>query len=350
MTDHPTPPLAVTMGDPAGIGGDLTLMAWLRREDGPLPVFMAVDDPDRLRTLARRLTLPVPVVEISTPEQAAAQFPTALPVLPVRLPSPASPGQPDPGHTEAVLTSIRTAVAFCRSGAAGAVVTQPINKKVLQDGGFAFPGHTEFLAHLAAEDGKPDPLPVMMLACPALRVVPVTIHQSLRSVPESLTTDLIVERGRITADALRTQFGLPAPRLAIAGLNPHAGENGAMGTEDLAVVAPAVDRLRAMGIAATGPLPADTLFHAEARATYDAALCMYHDQALIPIKTLDFHGGVNVTLGLPFIRTSPDHGTAYALAGTGTANPSSFLAALRMAGLMASARERARVFAVPGNR
>lgn len=335
MTDCTPAPLAVTMGDPAGIGGDLTLMAWLRRQSDALPVFLALDDPDRLRHLARHLALPVPIVEITAPEQAAAHFGSALPVLPVRLPRPARAGQPDPAHTDAVLTSIRTAVSLCSAGAAGAVVTQPINKKVLQDGGFTFPGHTEYLAHLAARPGQPDPLPVMMLACPALRVVPVTIHQSLRSVPDSLTPDLIVERGRITAEALHRQFGIASPRLAIAGLNPHAGENGAMGTEDQTVVAPAVARLQALGIAAAGPLPADTLFHAEARATYDAALCMYHDQALIPIKTLDFHGGVNVTLGLPFIRTSPDHGTAYALAGTGTANPSSFLSALRMAAAMA---------------
>lgn len=333
-----TAPLAVTMGDPAGVGGDLTLMAWQQRTTAALPVFVALDDPDRLRSLATRLGVAVPVIEVSSPEQATAVFPSALPVLPVRLPTPARPGNPDPGHTAAVLSSIQQAVAFSRSGVAGAVVTQPINKKVLQDGGFSFPGHTEYLAHLAAAPGEPDPLPVMMLACPALRVVPVTIHQSLRSVPDSLTTDLIVARGQITAEALRHQFGIPSPRLGIAGLNPHAGENGAMGHEDQTIVAPAVARLQAMGIKAIGPLPADTMFHAEARATYDAALCMYHDQALIPIKTLDFHGGVNVTLGLPFIRTSPDHGTAYSLAGTGSANPSSFFAAMTLAAAMARHR------------
>lgn len=331
-------PLAVTMGDPAGIGGDLTLTAWVSRQSAALPCFAALDDPDRLRALALRLGLTVPVEEISDLGDAAGCFGRALPVLPVRLNHPVSPGCPDSRHTQAVLESIEQAVALCQSGQAGAVVTQPINKKVLQDGGFLYPGHTEYLAALATPDGQPPVTPVMMLACPSLRVVPITIHQSLLSVGDTLTEELIVRQALITAVALRTFFALPAPRLAFAGLNPHAGENGAMGTEEQTIILPALERLKAMGMTVSGPHPADTLFHAEARAAYDVALCMYHDQALIPIKTLDFHGGVNVTLGLPFIRTSPDHGTAYALAGTGQANPSSFRAALTLAARMAAQR------------
>ncbi|MEK9968399.1 MAG: 4-hydroxythreonine-4-phosphate dehydrogenase PdxA, partial [Ferrovibrio sp.] len=261
-------------------------------------------------------------------------FKDALPVLPVPLPAVARPGIPDRRNAPAVLHAIELAVTLCRNGTAGAMVTNPIHKAALYDAGFSHPGHTEFLAALCDVER-----PVMMLASDRLRVVPVTIHVALKRAIDLLDTDLIVETARITAQDLRDKFGIARPRLALAGLNPHAGENGSMGEEDAAIVAPAVERLRSMGIDARGPLPPDTMFHAEARAGYDAAICMYHDQALIPIKTLDFDSGVNVTLGLPLIRTSPDHGTAFDIAGRGIAKPDSLIAALKMAATMAAHRK-----------
>jgi 4-hydroxythreonine-4-phosphate dehydrogenase len=327
-------PLALTMGEPAGIGGDIALAAWSRRDQAGLPVFVALDAPGRLARLAASLGLDVPVRAVAAPEEAAAVFAHALPVLPVTLPVAVEPGRPDPANVPAVSRAIAWAVELAQAGRVAGVVTNPIHKKAMQDGGFAFPGHTEYLAHLAGLDGRE----VMMLACDQLKVVPVTIHVSLAEAIRTLDTDMIVAAGRTTARALARDFGIEAPRLAVAGLNPHAGEDGAMGDEDAAIVAPAVARLRAEGIDASGPLPADTMFHARARETYDAALCMYHDQALIPIKTLDFDHGVNVTLGLPFVRTSPDHGTAFALAGTGRANPDSLMAALAMAASIAAHR------------
>lgn len=323
-------PLALTMGEPAGIAGEIALKAWLRRGEG-VPPFFLLDDPDRLAVLARQLGFEVPLTTIAGPEEAAGLFATALPVLPEPLVVPVTPGRPDPANAPAVIRAIDRAVGLVKAGRAGAVVTNPIQKQTLYQAGFVHAGHTDYLAHLA---GGVDV--VMMLACPQLRVVPVTVHVPLAAVPGLLTAELIVGAGRITAAALRRDFGISAPRLAVAGLNPHAGEGGTIGREDIDIVAPAIAALQAEGIAAFGPLSADTLFHEEARRTYDAALCMYHDQALMPIKTLDFHGGVNVTLGLPFIRTSPDHGTALDLAGTGRANESSLLAALRMAGEMAA--------------
>ncbi len=331
MTDLP---LAVTMGEPAGVGGDLMLLAWCR---GGVPPFFVLDDPDRLTALARRLDLAVPVTAIDAPEAAAAVFPEALPVLPVPLAAAVAPGAPDPANGRAVQDSIERAVALVTGGRAAAVVTNPIHKAVLQQSGFHHPGHTEYLAALAGGHAHP----VMMLACEGLRVVPVTVHVSLAEAVRTLSREAVVTKGRITARALGTDFGIAAPRLAVAGLNPHAGEDGRMGTEDRDVVAPAVDALRAAGIDAFGPLPADTMFHAGARATYDAALCQYHDQALIPLKTLDFAGGVNITLGLPFVRTSPDHGTALGLAGTGRADPTSLINALTTAAAMARRRARA---------
>jgi len=326
-------PLALTMGDPAGIAGEIALKAWLRR-DGGVPPFFLLDDPDRLAALARQLGFEVPLTIIAGPEEAAGLFATALPVLPEPLAVPVTPGRPDPANAPAVIRAIDRAVELVGAGRAGAVVTNPIQKQTLYQAGFVHAGHTDYLAHLAGGVEV-----VMMLACPQLRVVPVTVHVPLAAVPGLLTAELIVGAGRITAAALRRDFGIAAPRLAVAGLNPHAGEGGTIGREDVERVAPAIAALQAEGIAAFGPLSADTLFHEEARRSYDAALCMYHDQALIPIKTLDFHGGVNVTLGLPFIRTSPDHGTALDLAGTGRANEASLLAALRMAGDMAAARQ-----------
>ena len=322
------------MGEPAGIGGDIALAAWRDRDRLALPPFFLIDDVDRLEKLSQALGFVTPLHRISSPNEAAAAFPHALPVLHCPLVRPSIPGQPDPQNGAAVIASIREAVRLSQSRQAGAVVTNPINKKVLYDSGFGFPGHTEFLAHLSG-----DVPVVMMLASAQLRVVPVTIHVSLRQAIQNLTTAEIILQGRITAAALCCDFGIAAPRLAVAGLNPHAGEEGGMGREDIEIVAPAIAALRAEGIDAHGPLPADTLFHPRARAGYDAALCMYHDQALIPIKTIDFDNGVNVTLGLPFIRTSPDHGTAFDLAGTGKAKPDSLIAALRMAGEMAIRRQ-----------
>jgi 4-hydroxythreonine-4-phosphate dehydrogenase len=326
-------PIVLTMGEPAGIGGEIALQAWARRHEAGLAPFLMLDDPDRLAALASRHGWAVPVQAVSEAADAWALFDHVLPVLPVPLPATPQPGIPDRRNAPAVLHAIELAVTLCRNGTAGALVTNPIHKAALYDAGFSHPGHTEFLAALCDV-----PRPVMMLASERLRVVPVTIHVALRRAIELLDTDLIVETARITAQDLRDKFGIAKPRLALAGLNPHAGESGGMGEEDAAIVAPAVARLRSMGIDARGPLPPDTMFHAEARQTYDAAICMYHDQALIPIKTLDFDSGVNVTLGLPIIRTSPDHGTAFDIAGKGIAKPDSLIAALKMAATMAKHR------------
>jgi 4-hydroxythreonine-4-phosphate dehydrogenase len=324
--------LALTMGEPAGIGAEIAMAAWLRRGEA-VPPFFLLDDPERLAELAGRLGWTVPLRTITAPEEAAILFPSHLPVLPIALPRPVVPGQPDSGNAGAVVAAIDAAVAFANAGRAAAVVTNPINKNVLYAAGFKYPGHTEYLAELAG-----GVQPVMMLACPELRVVPVTIHLALRSAVAVLTSEAIVAAGRITAAGLRRDFAIERPVLAVAGLNPHAGESGALGREEIEIIAPAIAALRRDDIDAVGPFPADTLFHAAARKRYDAVLCMYHDQARIPIKTVDFDGGVNVTLGLPFIRTSPDHGTAFDIAGKGTANPTSLIAALRLAGEMAMRR------------
>jgi len=329
------PPVALTMGEPAGIGGDIALKAWRRRAEG-LPPFFLIDDPARLMALAARLGFDAPIAVIEHPAQAASHFATALPVLALPLAAAIEPGRPDAANVPVVATAIARAVALAASGEAAAVVTNPIHKGVMREGGFRFPGHTEFLAELTGHAGRE----VMMLAAPGLRVVPVTIHVALTEAIRGLSREMIVAAGRATAQALERDFAIPRPRLAVAGLNPHAGEGGAMGGEEIAFIAPAVAELRAAGIDAFGPLPPDTMFHPEARSRYDAALCMYHDQALIPLKTIDFHGGVNITLGLPIVRTSPDHGTAFELAGTGTANESSLMAALAMAAAIAANRRR----------
>ena len=335
-----TLPLALTMGEPAGIGGEIALQAWLRRVEGDgVPPFLMIDDPARLEALARDLALPVPVRPIDRADEAAGVFGRALPVLPEPLPRPVAPGRPDPANAPAVVRAIERAVRLVQAGEAAAVVTNPIHKRVLGEGGFAHPGHTEFLADLAGADLAGNGVrPVMMLACPGLRVVPVTIHQALRRAIDGLTPEMIADTGRITARALRDDFGIHRPRLAVAGLNPHAGEDGTMGEEEITVIAPALETLRMEGVDVRGPLPADGMFHDGARAGFDAALCMYHDQALIPLKTLDFARGVNVTLGLPFVRTSPDHGTAFSLAGSGEADPRSLIAALSLAAEMAAVR------------
>jgi 4-hydroxythreonine-4-phosphate dehydrogenase len=324
-----TLPVALTLGDPAGVGGEIALEAWkaLRQE---LPFFL-IADPAHLGAAPG-----APVVPIAAADEAPAAMAAGLPVLPHPLPRQPEPGRPDPANAAAVIAIVTRGVELVRSGAALALCTNPIHKKTLIDGaGFAFPGHTEYLAHLCAA-----PLPVMMLACPELRVVPVTIHIPLAEAPQALTPALLEETLRVTHRGLVRDFGLPTPRIAVAGLNPHAGEGGAMGREEAAVIAPAIAKLRAEGLRLTGPHSADTLFHPAARARYDAAVCMYHDQALIPIKTIDFDGGVNVTLGLDFVRTSPDHGTALDIAGKGIANPTSLIAALRLARDMAETRSR----------
>jgi 4-hydroxythreonine-4-phosphate dehydrogenase len=323
-------PLALTLGEPAGIGPDITLAAWLRRAELALPAFYVIGDPVFLDRLARRLGVAVPIAAVE-PQAAATAFADALPVVALDLAVTAEAGHPDSSSAPAAIASIRRAVADTVAGKAAAIVTNPVAKSVLYRNGFVDPGHTEYLARLAQEATGAAGRAVMMLWSPELAVVPVTIHLPLREVPARLTTELIVETGQIVAHDLRQRFAIARPRLAVAGLNPHAGEDGTLGDEDIAVVAPAVTRLRAEGIDARGPLPADSMFHAAARASYDAALCMYHDQALVPIKTLAFDHAVNVTLGLPFVRTSPDHGTAFDIAGSGRADPSSLIAALRLA-------------------
>jgi len=325
-----TAPLALTMGEPAGIGGEIALMAWQKRGQSALPPFFVIDNPSRLERLATRLGLSVPLRPIAQPGETSRLFATSLPVLPIELAKPSQPGHPDPANAPAVIEAITKAVALVRSGRAGGVVTNPIQKETLYAAGFSYPGHTEFLGHLAEVKH-----PVMMLAGPELRVVPVTVHLSLADALGALTTGAIVMAARVTAEALKRDFGIEQPRLAVAALNPHAGEGGTMGREEIEIIAPAVKKLSSLGIKVSGPAPADTLFHPAARKRYDAVICMYHDQALIPLKTLDFEHGVNVTLGLHFIRTSPDHGTAIDIAGKGIANPASLMAALALAGAMA---------------
>ena len=317
------------MGDPAGIGGEIAVGAWRAlRHSGP--AFVALDDPARLAAIAPDIPLRV----VAAPD--ATGFVDALPVLPVQLAVSAIPGEPNPANAHAVIASIERAVRLAEQVAVSGVVTNPINKAVLYQAGFPHPGHTEFLAALTGVAGRE----VMMLACKSLRVVPVTIHVALRRALDMLTTDTIVAAARTTAAALTSDFGIATPRLAVAGLNPHAGEGGALGDEEARIVAPAIAALRAAGIDATGPWPPDTMFTEAARARYDAAVCMYHDQGLIPLKTIDVAGGVNITLGLPIVRTSPDHGTAFDIAGKGTADPSSLIAAIRLAADIAAHRRR----------
>ena len=318
-------PIAMTCGEPAGIGPELAMAA--RRVLGADLPFFWIGDP---RHLPQGSTIRL----ITHPAETLTVPPDHLPVLPHHFPEPTLPGQPDPQNAQAVIDVIARAVDLVRHGQASAICTAPIHKKALHDGaGFAFPGHTEYLAHLAG-----DVPVVMMLASPSLRVVPVTIHVALAEVPGHLTADLLEQTIRLTHAGLIHNFAIPNPRLAVAGLNPHAGEGGAMGGEEITLITPVLNRLRAEGLAITGPHSADTMFHPRSRAQYDAAICMYHDQALIPIKTLDFDGGVNVTLGLPFIRTSPDHGTGFDIAGKGIARPDSTVAALRLAAQMAKGR------------
>jgi 4-hydroxythreonine-4-phosphate dehydrogenase len=327
-------PLALTMGDPAGIGGELSLKAWLARRNAR--PFVALDDPDRLRDLARALGLDVPVRVVNAIDAAEAVFREALPVLPVRLAAEVRPGHADPANAPAVIASIERATRLTMAGEAAGVVTNPIHKSTLYGAGFPYPGHTEFLAALTGAA-----LPVMMLVSPDLRVVPITLHASLRRMLDMVTIPRIVAVCHVTAKAMHEHWGLARPRLAIAGLNPHAGEDGTMGEEEVKIIAPAIEQLKAEGLDVIGPLAADSMFTPDARRGYDVAMGMYHDQVLTPLKTLDMSHGVNITLGLPIIRSSPDHGTAFAIAGQGKADPSSLIAAIDLASELAARKEAA---------
>ncbi|AZU03363.1 4-hydroxythreonine-4-phosphate dehydrogenase [Glycocaulis alkaliphilus] len=325
---QPQAPLVLTLGDPEGIGPEIALKAWAALRPGG-PVFAVAGGLDILSHTARFLDLPAPA-SITDCTAAHDAFPNALPVLPERPGSPA-------------VASIEDAVSRVRSGEAAGLVTNPVSKAALYAEGFAFPGHTEFLAHLTNDMAMPGERgPVMMLAVPGLRTVLVTIHQALREAITSLSAGRVVHTARITHQALQQDFNIASPRLALAGLNPHAGEGGSMGREEIDILAPALEQLRSEGMDISGPLPPDTMFHAEARERYDAAVCLYHDQGLIPVKTLDFHGGVNVTLGLPIVRTSPDHGTAKDIAGKGIARADSLIAAIQLARQIAQNRNQAR--------
>jgi len=328
-------PIALTIGEPGGIGPELALKAWQHRKDAGIGSFCLLSPVNVVEHAIKQAGTDIPFKVVSNISETGVVFADALPVLAIDGANAISvSGTASAATANIVINSITEAVALTRSGAASAVVTNPIQKSALYEAGFKHPGHTEFLAELAG----PGTIPVMMLANSKLRVVPLTIHIALSEVPKQLTTELIIKRCQITADALKQDFGIDRPRLAIAGLNPHAGEDGTMGCEEQTIMAPAIQFLRDSGFDVIGPLPADTMFHEEARANYDVALCPYHDQALIPVKTLDFHGGVNITLGLPFIRTSPDHGTALNIAGKGIARPDSLIAALKMAAEMAAKR------------
>lgn len=323
-------PLALTMGEPSGIGGELTIKAWKAREEHNLPPFFAIDDPARLKAIDPDL----PIEEIKTPSKATGVFANALPVYPIALAERPILGILNPKNGAAVLESIQRAVEFCMKREASGVVTNPIHKAALYDIGFNHPGHTEFIADLC---GKGE-TPIMMLAARELCVVPLTIHIPIKDVPAMITEDLIVKKLRIVNESLKRDYKIASPRIAVAGLNPHAGEDGKIGLEDRDVITPALAILKSEGIDVRGPYPADTMFHEEARADYDVAIGMYHDQALIPLKTLDFHGGVNVTLGLSVVRTSPDHGTALDIAGKNVARPDSLINAIKVAADIAKNR------------
>ncbi len=323
----PAHPVALTCGEPAGIGPEISYRAW--ETLGQTCPFFWIGDAAHLPKGAK-------IIAINDAGETTDACKHGLPVLQHDFAAPAEPGQPDPANAQGIIDVIKRACDLVTGGAASAICTAPIHKKALKDGaGFAFPGHTEFLADIAGVDNV-----VMMLACEQLRVVPTTIHIALQDVAQQLTAELLETTIRITHAALINDFGIKKPRLAIAGLNPHAGEGGLMGREEITLIAPLIDKLRADGLILRGPLSADTMFHGAARKTYDAAIAMYHDQALIPIKTLAFDSGVNVSLGLPFVRTSPDHGTAFDIAGLGCANPASLIAALKMARDMAARRAR----------
>ena len=325
-------PILLTGGEPAGVAPEITASTWQTLKSDTGCCFALLADADYWQ--ARNPGLPV--ARISSPGEAGDCFAAALPVLHRPLARHPAPGTIEPATAPQVIAAIDEAVAMAFAGKVAAIVTNPIQKEALYAAGFRHQGHTDYLAHLSAHHGHPAQ-EVMMLVAEGLRAIPITVHIPLKDVAAALTKEAIISQARVTAKDLARYFGIARPRLAFTGLNPHAGENGAMGREEIDIIIPALEQLRQEGFTVLGPLPADTAFHAEARAAYDAILCMYHDQALIPVKTLDFHGGINVSLGLPFIRTSPDHGTALGIAGSHTANPKSLIAAIRMAAAMAKA-------------
>lgn len=327
-------PLAVSLGDPAGVGPELLCAAWARREAEALPPFFAVGGGEVIKAAAVQRGLDIAVARVETPEEAVERFGEALPVL-GEHDGAYTPGQPSRAGAEQALASLSLAVGLARQGAASGVVTGPVSKARLAEVGFRMPGQTEFVASACGVDPRDA---VMLLAGPSLRTVPLTVHNALADVPRLVTEELIMRKARIIAAAMIRDFGIARPRLAFAGLNPHAGEGGQFGDEEARVIEPAITALRAEGIDANGPHSADALFTPRARDTYDVALCMYHDQALVPLKALDFDQGVNMTLGLPLVRTSPDHGTAFAIAGTGAADPGATIAAIRLAGECAARR------------
>jgi 4-hydroxythreonine-4-phosphate dehydrogenase len=327
-------PLAVTMGEPSGIAPDITVKAWLHLRSGFERSFFVIGDIDLMKGRAKMMGEQIGFAAIERPEQAPELFAEALPVLPHRTTRVSPPGRADPANAEAVTGSIERAVKFALAGEVDAIVTNPIHKKVLYSAGFRHTGHTDFIAALVRAQGH-RAQPVMMLAAPGLRTVPLTVHIPLRDVAAALSSAMIQEQTLVVNADLKRYFGIAAPRIAVTGLNPHAGEGGALGEEERSIITPAIDELRRRGLEVEGPIAADSAFHAEARAHFDVVICMFHDQALIPVKTIGFHEGVNATLGLPFVRTSPDHGTALSLAGTGKANPTSLISALQLAAAMA---------------
>ena len=333
-----TLPLALSMGEPAGIGAEIAVKAWLVRSVSTVRPFLYVGDPALLREAAHQLGADVATFETDEPDRVTALWHDKLPVCPVLLDEPALHGRPSTSNAAATLRAIDLSVDMVTRGHAGGIVTNPIHKATLYEAGFSHPGHTEYLAKLANSTVAP----VMMLAVRDFRTVPVTVHMPLRTAIEALTTDLLVQTGKTLSKALVRLCGVSEPRITLAGLNPHAGEGGTLGSEEADIIAPAIALLQQAGVRASGPASADTMFHEAARATYDAAMCMYHDQALIPIKTIGFEEGVNCTLGLPFVRTSPDHGTALNIAGQGRADARSLIAALNMAGSMVDQASRSK--------
>jgi 4-hydroxythreonine-4-phosphate dehydrogenase len=332
-------PLALTQGDPAGIGPEITIKAWHDARDRNGPPFFVLGDPEYFKRASHALRLNVPIAETGAAE-AEHIFTEALPIVPLKASVIGTPGHPSSADAAATIEAIERAVGMIADGSAAAIVTNPIAKDVLYAAGFRHPGHTEFLGELASRHFGEVAHPVMMLWSPDLAVVPATIHIPLADVTARLTRDLLIETGRSVAKDMVRRFRIAEPRLVFCGLNPHAGERGSIGREEIDIIAPAIEALRREGVRVCGPFPADTLFHAAARARYDAVIAMYHDQALIPIKTLAFDSAVNVTLGLPFVRTSPDHGTAFDIAGQGKANPASLIAALNLAARLARADGR----------
>ncbi|MCZ2328562.1 4-hydroxythreonine-4-phosphate dehydrogenase PdxA [Bartonella sp. F02] len=333
-------PLVVSSGDPAGIGPEIAIKAWNMRHIRHIPPFVLLADPEMIRSRAHFLKLTINIESVRI-NNLVDNFQTALPILPLKNKQNHQVGLPSPNNAAGIIEAIEQSVQLIQSGHACALITCPIAKKNLYDAGFKFPGHTEFLAYLAHKTSNKQYHPVMMLYGSQLKTIPITVHIPLSEVSSHLTRNLIIQTALITENSLKAQFAITSPRLAVAGLNPHAGENGGIGKEDIDIIVPSIQYLKQKGLNIVGPLPADTMFHDRARKMYDVALCMYHDQALIPVKTLDFDTTVNVTLGLPFIRTSPDHGTAFDIANKGIASPESFISALKLAEQLAKNNQQA---------